>query len=81
MEHSAQHQFVSKLRKLGGRLPAKTPVTGTPLLDKMLVTKTLSIVVFREERPVTTMVFEMCDIASRHRFPFAGTLSTIRFFD
>jgi hypothetical protein len=47
----------------------------------MLVTKTLGVIVFREERPVTLMVFNVRDVRCGHRFPFAGTFSTSGFFD
>ena len=47
----------------------------------MLMTKTLSIVVFSEERPVISMVFNMGDMGCRHRFSLAGAFSTIGFFD
>ena len=35
----------------------------------MLMTKTLSVIVFREEPPFTLMVFNVGDVTCRHRFP------------
>ena len=47
----------------------------------MLMTKTLGVIVFDEERPLTLMVFNVRDVACRHHFPFISTLSTIGFLD
>jgi len=45
------------------------------------MTKTLGVIVFDEERPLTLMVFNVRDVACRHHFPFISTLSTIGFLD
>jgi len=47
----------------------------------MLMTNTLGVIVFDEERPLTLMVFNVRDVACRHHFPFISTLSTIGFLD
>ena len=50
-------------------------------MNYMLVTKTLAIVVFSEERPVISMVSNMGDMACRPRFSFVGAFPTIWFLN
>ena len=47
----------------------------------MLMAKTLSVIVFREQRPFALMVFNVGDVTCRHRLPFAGAFPTIGFLD
>ena len=47
----------------------------------MLMTKTLSVIVFREEPPFTLMVFNVGDVTCRHGLAFGGAFSTIGFLD
>ena len=64
-----------------GLLVSKTTGVEMPVLTQMPMTKTLSVIVFREERPFTSMVFNVGDVTCRRRFPFGGTFSTIGFLD
>ena len=62
-----------------GLLVSKIAGVGMSVLGYMLMTKTLSVIVFREERPFTLMVFNVGDVTCRYRSPFGGAFSTIGF--
>ena len=64
-----------------GVLVSKIAEVEMPVLTQMLMTKTLSVIVFREEPPFTLMVFNVGDVTCRHRFPFACAFSAIGFLD